>query len=168
MEGASSHSGQHLPLRALGQVGSKLNNITPVPNNKGTGHGGLQSVSKHNVRSCKLSLLYYNACSILPKMDLLCAVTEADNPDIVCIVETWLDTNIPDQDIGLPGYRVYRRDRNRHGGGVLIYVKLIFVTSLYPSPDNLELLTLSVSNNVNKAYISLFYRPPNSPVDIYS
>ena len=42
-------------------------------------------------------------------------------PDIVCIVETWLDSDVA---IGLciPDYELTRLDRDRHGGGVIIYV----------------------------------------------
>ena len=46
------------------------------------------------------------------------------------------------------------------------YVRNIFVTVLYPSPVNLELLALSISTGINKVCISLFYRPPNSTSDI--
>ena len=86
---------------------------------------------------------------------------------MVCIVETWLDANIANHEIGIQGYQVYRLDRNKRGGDVLIYVRDNFVTHLYPSPDDLELLTFSLYSNVNKVYISLFYRPPNSPVEIF-
>ena len=87
---------------------------------------------------------------------------------MVCIVENWLDANIADHEIGIQGYQVYcRLDKKRHVGDVLTYVRDNFVTHLYPSPDNLELLTFSVCSNVNKVYISLFYRPPNSPVEIF-
>ena len=113
-----------------------------------------------------IAFLYFNARSIIPKYDELCAIVAANSPDIVCIVETWLDSDITDSEIDLPGYEVHRLDRNRHGGGVLVYVRNIFITVLYPSPVNLELLTLSISTSVNKVYISLLYRPPNSPSDI--
>ncbi len=109
-----------------------------------------------------LSILYFNARSIVPKFDELCAVVEVNNPDIICIVETWLDTSILDSEVALPGYHLHRFDRNRHGGGVLAYVRCHFVVSLHPSPDNLELLTLSVRKVVNKVCISVYYRRPNS------
>ena len=35
---------------------------------------------------------------------------------------------------------------------------------LYPSPDDLELLTLSVHRGTSKVCISVLYRPPSSPV----
>ena len=102
----------------------------------------------------------------MPKHDELCVVVEANNPDIVCIVETWLSTDILDSEVHLPVYHVHRLDRNRHSGGILVFVRDNFVTKLYPSPNNLELLTLSVCNGNNKVCISLFYRPPNSPSEV--
>ena len=42
--------------------------------------------------------------------------------DIVCLVETWLCSNIQNTELYVPGYSVIRLDRNRHGGGVMIYV----------------------------------------------
>ena len=51
-----------------------------------------------------LSILYFNAGSILPKFDELQAVCLTLDPDIICITETWLSSNIEDQDIALLGY----------------------------------------------------------------
>ena len=91
----------------------------------------------------------------------------ANNPDIICIVETWLSSDILDSEVTLPGYQVHRLDRNRHGGGILVYVKDSFVSNSLSSPDNLELLTLSIANDINKVCLSLFYRPPHSPSDVF-
>ena len=69
------------------------------------------------------SILYYNARSILPKHDELCLVVEVNNPDIVCIVESWLGHDVRDQEIAIPNYNIFRLDRNRHGGGILIILR---------------------------------------------
>ena len=43
--------------------------------------------------------------------------------DIICVSETKLDASIKDSAIKLEGYHApYRIDRNRHGGGVCIYI----------------------------------------------
>ena len=47
---------------------------------------------------------------------------EATKPDIVCIVETWLDDRVSDSELSLDNYQPFRFDRNRHGSGVAIYV----------------------------------------------
>ena len=42
---------------------------------------------------------------------------------ILCVSETWLDSNISHCEISIPGYRLLRTDRkNRKGGGVCIYI----------------------------------------------
>ena len=42
-------------------------------------------------------------------------------PAIICLTETKLSDKISNEEIGLPGYDVICRDRNRKGGGVAIY-----------------------------------------------
>ncbi len=64
-----------------------------------------------------VSVLYYNARSILPKIDNLAANCLALSPDVVCVTETWLNDNITDSELKLLGYTIMRLDRDRHGGG---------------------------------------------------
>ena len=45
--------------------------------------------SSGQVNLNKLSILYSNARSILPKMDVMKVVVAAQTPSIVCVVETW-------------------------------------------------------------------------------
>ena len=88
-------------------------------------------------------------------------------PDIICIVETWLDESISDNEVGIQNYDIVRLDRNRHGGGILIYVNSSFSHShVFSGPNDLELIVLSVNNSQCKVAISLFYRPPSSPYSV--
>ena len=77
-------------------------------------------------------------------MDELATIAEAHSPDLICIVESWLNNDIPNAEISLVGYHLCRLDRNRHGGGVVIYTtKDIFQFTQLPQPDSdLELITL--------------------------
>ena len=59
-----------------------------------------------------LFILYFNARSVLPKFDELRAVSLMLDPDIICITETWLSSEIEDQEIVLSGSCL---DRNGHG-----------------------------------------------------
>ena len=109
---------------------------------------------KHGLR-----ILYYNARSLLPKMDELRAVNEASKPDIVCIVETWLDGDITDGELLLPNFQLFRRDRNRHGGGVALYVCSSLVCNMLcdGSPD-LELSQfLSHLVFIQRSYVYVFF-----------
>ena len=51
-------------------------------------------------------ILYYNARIILPKFEELMLICASESPDIVCLVETWLDGDIDDSELGIPSYSV--------------------------------------------------------------
>ena len=86
-------------------------------------------------------------------------------PDVICIVETWLDDNINDGEISITDYNICRLDRNRHGGGLAFYVKsCLCYQVLLQHPNDLEFLLFSVFHPQfsYKVHIGLFYRPPSS------
>ena len=69
-----------------------------------------------------LSVCHINAQSMYNKLDLI--TVELSKFDIITVSETWLDQSISDIDLALPSYQLpIRLDRNRHGGGVAVYVK---------------------------------------------
>ena len=104
--------------------------------------------------------LYYNVRSVLPKLDELRTTCLFHKPDIICLVETWLDETITDKELSLPNYDIVQLDHNRHGGGLLIYVNSCFSYSLvFSGSNNLELIILTVNDIIA---LSLFYRPPSS------
>ena len=91
-----------------------------------------------------LQVLYYNARSLIPKLDELRANVASLKPHVVCVVETWLSGDISDHELSLFDYQLQRLDRNRHGGGILIYVhnSLSFKVLLQGGPHSLEFLAL--------------------------
>ena len=100
----------------------------------------------------------------------MCAIVEVEKPDIICIVETWLLSEIEDNEVMIENYQIIRQDRNRHGGGVLMYINsCLSVRVLSSGANSLELLIVSVSHVCNhfKYCISVFYRPPSSCIDIF-
>ena len=115
--------------------------------------------------------MYYNARSLYPKLDELRAQLLIQKPHLICIVETWLSDDIADNELALHDYQIHRLDRNRHGGGVAFYVHISLSCKvlLQSGPHNLEFLSLSVSPQSlpYRFCISLFYRPPSSPVSIF-
>ena len=141
--------------------------IGPFPNVEG---GSSQPTSETAYRLCSdpsLSILFYNGRSLLPKFDELCALCENHCPGVVCIVETWLGEEITDSEISLPDYQLYRLDRNRHGGGVLMYVHKSFSCKvLLVGPSQLEFLLISIYRSCHRVNIGTFYRPPSSSVSV--
>ena len=81
----------------------------------------LKGIRVQNVNKVVVGTLNIN--SLAPKFDQLCEVI-GKNLDVLTIQETKLDPSFPTQQFLLPGYSVpYRLDRNRDGGGVLIYIR---------------------------------------------
>ena len=128
-----------------------------------------QNLSNLSFPNCNFfTILYYNARSLLPKFDVLLFSIEIYHPHIICIVETWLGNEITSSEIEIQGYQLYRRDRNRQGGGILIYVAEYLLVSVFPDPSpQLELLALSVRLNNYRINLCLFYRPPSSGSHIF-
>ena len=118
--------------------------------------------SRSYCSSSSFSIVYYNARSLLPKMDELVALVSASCPAVVCIVETWLCDYILDSEICLPDYATIRLDRNRHDGGVLMYVhSSLDFNVLFRGYSDIELLAVSIS--INRLITFASYRPPSSP-----
>ena len=64
-----------------------------------------------------------NINSLASKFDQL-EIIIRDSLDILIIQETKLDSSFPDDQFVINGYRKpYRLDRNRHGGGVMVYIR---------------------------------------------
>ena len=118
---------------------------------------------KHN-----LTVLYYNARSLPPKIDYLIANCEIYKPDIICITESWLSSDILNCEIAIPNFNIVRRDRNRNGGGVTVYIKDCFEFKIIShGPLDLEFLALSVHNGNIKICVCLLYRPPSSSTTFF-
>ena len=113
---------------------------------------------------------FLNARSILPKLDELRVLCVENSYDIVCIVESWLSDEVANTELCIPGFTIFRKDRNRHGGGIIVFVKNTLPCSILPFvtpslfPTQLEFLPLCIEFYKHKFCISIFYRPPSADV----
>ena len=145
---------------------SFLEEVPTPPTSTTTPQVICESVPSIN-RKPPLKILFFNVRSLLPKIDNLRILISVFSPDIVCLVETWLDADISDSEIAIQGYSITRLDRNRHGGGVLFYINNLFTYSLvFKGSDSFECIVLSMFCN-NRQHspdltVALVYRPPNS------
>ena len=71
------------------------------------------------------------------------------NLDVICIVESWLNENVTDAELSNRGmFSVFRYDRGRRGGGVLILVKHdITCIRNEISHDDCEMVSIDILNN---------------------
>ncbi len=105
-----------------------------------------------------------NINSIRNKFDFL-KVIISNNVDILAIAETKLDNTFPTSQFILEGFHPpFRYDRNRFGGGILVYVRNgVPAKELkeYQLPDNIECGFLEININNKKWLLANIYRPPS-------
>ena len=68
-------------------------------------------------------------------------------------------------ELTIPSYQALRLDRNRHGGGILVYIhNSLTYNVISKGPGNLELVLISVSqaNSTNSVCVGIFYCSPSS------
>ena len=106
--------------------------------------GDIKSVSDMATNK-GLTILHWNARSMYHKYEQLLHICENSECEMLCISESWLTNNITDDMISIPGYNLYRRDRDEAsgklrggGGGVCVYVKSKLVGNVC---DNMSLCT---------------------------
>ncbi|CAG2241732.1 unnamed protein product [Mytilus edulis] len=76
----------------------------------------------HEYSEKTLSIFHCNIRSLRNKLNYIADIIE--DYDVVFFTETHLDSNITDYDISIMGFEApVRKDRNSHGGGIIMYFK---------------------------------------------
>ena len=107
--------------------------------------------------------------------DLLALDCNAYNIDVCVVVETFLNSRIPDTYIWIEGYSVFRRDRKicfcrkaqcdrpHGGGGIIAYVRSSIHHELFSVSEDTESMWLKLQTNDNNIlFLNASYVPPNS------
>ena len=106
------------------------------------------------------------------KMDNLQSILNTHKIHIMGITETWLDNTISDGEVQLPGYRLFRHDRQgKTGGGVCIYVHHSVTVRLLPLGhlcSKIEMLWIAVTLGKVDYNVGYLYRPPKAPAHFWS
>lgn len=132
--------------------------------NPGPTQGGL-SVYHLNARSVlsDITLGSVPHDERLVKLDeIFHALVYMRSADIITISESFLGKNISDADIALPDYQLFRKDRDRRGGGVLVFVHNSLSVSRRADLENnnIEALWLELALHSGKLFLGTYYRPP--------
>lgn len=117
-------------------------------------------------------MIYLNARSLVSKLNDLELLVSEQSPDLVLICETWLNSEISNGMLDIPGYFIepeLRKDRldttNGIGGGLLVYVRAGLIIkpiendSVY---NQFCQFLLSSDNHSTPLNVTLIYRSPNS------
>ena len=133
-------------------------------NSQNIGYHSLPSISPDSSSSSSshnLNVFYFNARSLLPKLDDLKLLCSAHSPDIICIVESWVSSDISNLEISLPNFLCFHLDCNRHGGSIVVFGKShLSVSPLLLPSNNLEFLPLQITCHYFSFTLGTFYCPP--------
>ena len=111
----------------------------------------------------RLIIGYLNINSISNKFDQLKLFVQG-KVDILIVTETKLDSTFPTSQFVISGYsEPYRFDRNRNGGGVLIYIREDIPSKLLADKLRHDIEGIFVELNLRKKKWLLFgwYHPPS-------
>ena len=87
------------------------------------------------------------------------------NIDIVAVTETFLDDNIIHFQLCPTHFTCYRRDRDRYGGGVLIFIKSSITAVRRTDFESCcEIIWIQLVTSDGPLLFAVFYRPPNSGI----
>ena len=103
-----------------------------------------------------------NVNSIRNKFSSLLTIIK--NFDIFLISEAKLDSSFPNRQFGLPSYKLFRKDRNGFGGGLIFYVKDDIPCKPLNNHDsfsNSEILVLEIHDKKRKWLLIGVYKPPS-------
>ena len=107
-----------------------------------------------------LTSLFWNARSLLRKTQEFQEYLRDVLPSIVGVCETWLPSHIA---LTLPGYNIYRRDRQGRGGGVLLALRGTLIHSELPFPQrqggHLEVVAARVGIQMGWLTVAVCYDP---------
>ena len=111
-----------------------------------------------------LRVLNINFQSIKSKQPQVYNLLDSTAPDVVIGTETWVDNSITDSQMFPVGYTLYRKDRNLHGGGVLIAIRDTLISSPVPELDTdceVTWCRLEIAGG-KPLYVGAFYNPKTS------
>ena len=82
--------------------------------------------------------------------------------DVVIGSETWLSSDHLNSELLLDDYDIFRKDRNSHGGGVLLAVKKSLCAEIIPSSSDTESVFCKINIKGKKPIVfGSVYRPPS-------
>lgn len=112
-----------------------------------------------------LIFAHLNICSLRNKVDEINQICLTNGVHILALSETHLDESVDDSSLTIGGYNLHRRDRNKYGGGVGLYIQEDIVAVVREDLMNSEIEILWIQIHIphsKPTLISCCYRPPNS------
>ena len=126
---------------------------------------------RSEVHKTDFKTMTLNIFSLMPHLDELRIFISEHRPHIICITETKIDSTIDNSHIEIDDYVVVRNDRNRHGGGVAMYIHKTVNYKLREDLAFSEIESISIQvklGNYKPFIVTSVYRPPGKPVEYFN
>ena len=111
-----------------------------------------------------LHFLGLNVRSLLPKLSELRILAAKAKPATLSLSETWLDETVTDSEVAIPGYSIIRKDQNRHGRGVCLYIRNDLSFNIRNDLQTMSIESVWIDILLPKTrpiLVGSVYRPPN-------
>ena len=124
-----------------------------------------------NIMSIKgFKMVHLNCASLMKHIDQLRLLLYDSKIHVISFNETRLDCNISDNEVEIAGYSIVRRDRNRNGGGVALFVmkSLNYELLTFDNPGEIESVSIKISLGTKPLAVTTIYRPPSANIDYHN
>ena len=117
------------------------------------------------LRKAGLKLAHINVRDLLGKFNEITLLLEESNIDILAVTETHLDRSVRNETVKIfTGYEVERHDRDKNGGGCLLYWKEnldVIVNSIMNATKATESVWIELHIHSQRYLMGSIYRPPD-------
>ena len=113
-------------------------------------------------------VFFFNAQSVVKKMDELRAIATSEMPDIIAITETWANEAIGDAHLKIDGYEIIGREDRKdtmggRGGGIVIHaVKSLHAWKIEVASSFNQIAVIKMRCGSVEIKLHVIYRSPNS------
>ena len=114
-----------------------------------------------------VSIAHLNIRSLVSKFQRFNELFNKVNVDVFAITETWLNSQVPDEILYIPGYNLIRNDRLSRGGGVAFYIRNNISFKIVNMSQNNEQLWINFSIHKRKHCVGVIYRPAQSNISCF-
>ena len=121
-----------------------------------------------NITNCNIICYNINSLTHGERINELKHISKTIEPKFLAIVESKLDDSVSENIYKIPGYSCEHRHRNRHGGGIVLYISnnIPYVRLKNIESKHVEHLSCEAIIHNEKYQINVIYRPPNElPAD---
>ena len=122
-----------------------------------------QSVQKHRLQNPKNKVIgHLNVNSLRNKFEAVEKLVQ-NKVDICFLSETKIDETSPNQQFMINGFKLFRIDRNCHGGGVLCYINENIPSktlNIEVTVKECEMVLIEFSIKTRKSLFIGLYKPP--------